>query len=87
MNKVEVEILVRKVLVEILGVDSQIESHLLSVAEIDKWDSLNHIIVISEIESLLHIQFDSEKISELTHFGSLVDESLSCLNNMLSNGL
>ena len=81
MDKFEVENFLKNLLIEILEVEEDVQQNILNVDSIEKWDSLNQIIIISEIESQLNIQFDSEKISELTSFDLLLSEILNCLRN------
>ena len=51
-----------------------------SAEDIDKWDSLNHVLLLNEIEKEFNIQFDLE---ELLNFKTVEDilKSIASKNN------
>jgi len=44
-----------------------------SADDIDKWDSLNHVILIQELEKTFGMKFDLFEIIEIRDVGGLVD--------------
>ncbi len=51
-----------------------------TAAEIEDWDSLTHIILISEIEKRLKIKFTSSEITGFKNVGELANSVLSKQN-------
>lgn len=41
--------------------------------DIDNWDSMNHVILISNIEQEFHINFDIMEIISIEKFGDFID--------------
>jgi len=44
-----------------------------SSSDIDKWDSMNHVILISTIEKEFAVTFDIMEIIGITKFGDFID--------------
>lgn len=44
-----------------------------SPANIDGWNSLNHVLLINEIENAFHIQFSLDEMIELSNVGDIID--------------
>jgi acyl carrier protein len=45
----------------------------LSAAEVDGWDSLTHMIIITEIEKKFQISFKLKELNKLSNLGSLIN--------------
>jgi acyl carrier protein len=52
-----------------------------SIDDIEEWDSLNHIILINNLEKKFNIQFDVFKLIELRKLGDFVGYINSELND------
>ena len=44
----------------------------LSAQDVEKWDSLNHIILIVELEALTGLTFSTDELANLTNVGDFV---------------
>jgi acyl carrier protein len=53
-----------------------------SVDNIEEWDSLNHMILISNLEKKFNIQFDLFKLIELRNLGDFIQY----INSEITNG-
>jgi acyl carrier protein len=42
-------------------------------ADVDKWDSMNHVLLITSIEKEFGVSFDLMEIIGITRFGDFVD--------------
>lgn len=51
-----------------------------SADDIDKWDSLNHVILIQELEKEFGFKFDLFEIIELRDIGGIIDYIFSKTN-------
>ena len=47
--------------------------------DVEEWDSLNHINLVSVIEKEFKIKFTLEKLSTLNNVGSIIDSALEKL--------
>ncbi len=45
----------------------------LSANDVDNWDSLTHMIIISEIESTFNIKFKLKELIHILNIGKLID--------------
>ncbi len=45
----------------------------LTAAEVEGWDSLNHMVIISEIEEKFDIKFKLRDLNKLKNMGSLIE--------------
>lgn len=61
------------ILVDILGHDNFEMTENLTAADVDGWDSLSHVLIISKIESDFKIKFTLREINNLTDMKSLTD--------------
>lgn len=52
---------------------SLILSETLNASNVENWDSLNHISLIVEIESLMQLTFSTDELIELTNVGDFVN--------------
>ena len=47
--------------------------------DVEEWDSLNHINLVSTIEKEFKIKFDLKELSTLNNVGSIIDSALEKL--------
>lgn len=57
---------------KIFGPDAIITEETVA-ADIDNWDSMNHVILISNIEQEFNINFDIMEIISIEKFGDFID--------------
>jgi len=62
---------ISKIFQDILGLNNQSINENTSVGDVANWDSLNHVLLISEIEKFYEIQFDLNEVMELESFGDI----------------
>ena len=48
-----------------------------SMKNIEKWDSLNHIGLINEIEEKFNLQFNEEDIVKMTNFKTIINKIIT----------
>jgi len=58
---------------DILGIDDLILEDTTSADDIDEWDSLNHINLVSAIEKEFEIRFALGELTALKDVGSMID--------------
>jgi len=56
---------------DVFGIDD-IDANV-SQANCDKWDSLNHLNLVSEIEDAFDVEFEPEEIAEMTTFAKVME--------------
>ena len=56
-----------------LSNDSLVLTDELTAADVDNWDSLSHMILISEIESTFFIKFKLKELNKMHNVGDLID--------------
>lgn len=64
----------------VLKHDDLILTENLSANDVQGWDSLSHMLLISEIESALNIKFKLKDLNKMKQVGDLVDIVLSKLS-------
>lgn len=67
-----VEEKLRNIMSEILGVDENEITEESAIGDIPRWDSLNHLRIIAEVEKAFSIQFTSDILMDIEDFGDLV---------------
>ena len=73
MEKSEIKDIIRKILVEVLEHDRFETNDELSAKDVDGWDSLTHMIIITEIEKKFEVRFKLKDLNKLNNLGNLVD--------------
>jgi acyl carrier protein len=63
---------VRQVAAETFGCDPKTIGPATVAADVEKWDSLRHLIFISALEQEFGIEFDMDAIGGLTNVGGLL---------------
>ena len=80
MNKEEVLSKVQEVFRKIFEKPDLIITDSLSPKDIKKWDSLNHVILISEVEKEFSIRFDLQDMLESRNVGTICQTILRLKN-------
>lgn len=73
MDKNEIKEKIRTILASILKHDKFDMSDDMIAADVEGWDSLSHINIISEIEDGFGIRFKLKELNKLKNMGTLVD--------------
>lgn len=73
MEKQEVIDKIRNILVTILKHENFEMKDELSAAEVDGWDSLTHMIIITEIEKVFQIKFKLKELNRVSNLGGLIE--------------
>ena len=72
MKKLEIEINLTKIFRELFSDTSIIISDDLTAKDIDGWDSLTHMLLIVEIESLFSIKFKLKDLNKMKNVGEMI---------------
>jgi acyl carrier protein len=73
MEKNEIKAKLTPIFRGIFNDDSLILSNELNSNDIDRWDSLTHMILIAEIENLFSIKFKLKDLNKMKNVGDMVD--------------
>ena len=77
MDKVKVLKTIEEICLDIFEVDNLKIDYNTSSVDIDQWDSLNHLNIISSVEQEFNIRFSFKEISSLKNVGDIVNVVLS----------
>jgi acyl carrier protein len=80
MNKEEVLSIVQEVFRKTFDKSDLIITDSMSPKDIKKWDSLNHVILISEIEKKFNIRFELQDMLESRNVGTIYKTILRLKN-------
>ncbi len=72
MKKLEIENNLTKIFRELFSDTSIIISDDLTAKDIDGWDSLTHMLLIVEIESLFSIKFKLKDLNKMKNVGEMI---------------
>lgn len=72
MEKNEIAEKIRKILTSVLKHEKFEMKDELTATEVEGWDSLSHITIISEIEETFNIKFKLKELNKLNNIGSLI---------------
>ena len=72
MEKKEIIKIIREILVSILEHENFEMTNELEAKDVDGWDSLSHMLIITEIENQFAIQFKLKELNKLNNLGSLL---------------
>ncbi|HLP65537.1 acyl carrier protein [Flavobacterium sp.] len=73
MDKAEIKEKIRGILLSVLQHDNFEMVDELSAKDVDGWDSLTHMDIITEIESLFGVRFKLKELNKLNNLGNLID--------------
>jgi|JI9StandDraft_1071089.scaffolds.fasta_scaffold681519_1 acyl carrier protein len=73
MDKAEIKEKIKGILLSVLQHDNFEMVDELSAKDVDGWDSLTHMDIITEIESLFGVRFKLKELNKLNNLGNLID--------------
>jgi acyl carrier protein len=72
MERVFINEKLQFILSSVLKFDEFIVEDSLSATDVDGWDSLTHMVIITEIEKYFNIRFKLKELNKLTNIGNLI---------------
>jgi acyl carrier protein len=73
MERNEITEKIKKILSTVLKHEKFEMKDELTAAEVEGWDSLSHITIISEVEEAFKIKFKLKELNKLKNIGSLIE--------------
>ena len=73
MDRAEILKIITAIFVDVLDNDDVQLTELTTAADVEDWDSLNHIQLIVAIEKKMKIRFKSDEIRSWQNIGGLID--------------
>ena len=73
MEKNEIIGKIREVLIAVLKHEKFEMKEDLTAPEVEGWDSLSHMMIITEIEAKFNIKFKLKELNKLKNLGSLIE--------------
>jgi len=73
MERNEIAFDIKKILISILKHENFVMKDELSAADVDGWDSLTHMFIITEIEKHFGIRFKLKELNKLNNLGNLIE--------------
>lgn len=73
ISKSEIKQQVKKVMAQVFEIEENSISDEISMKTLEKWDSMDHLRLIMEMETLLEVTFETEQIPKLTSLEIITD--------------
>lgn len=73
MDKKDVRENVKAILISVLELDNLEIQEDMTAADVAGWDSLNHMVIISEIEKGFNVRFKLRELNKLENLNALID--------------
>jgi len=73
MERSEIVDKIRHILISVLKHDNFEMRDELSAPDVDGWDSLNHMMIITEIEDAFNIKFKLKELNKLKNMATLIE--------------
>lgn len=73
MTNIEIKEAIKEILIKVLKHDNFVLEDKLTAADVDGWDSLSHMMIISEIENKFDIKFKLKELNKLNNIGDLIE--------------
>lgn len=73
MERTEITDNLRKIIVSVVKHENFEMKDELSAPDVDGWDSLTHMVIITEIEKEFKVQFKLKELNKLNNLGSLIN--------------
>jgi acyl carrier protein len=77
MEKEQVEIKLTDIFRKVFNNDSLVLRNEMTANDVDNWDSLSHMILISEIENDFAIKFRLKDLNKMRNVGDMIDIIIS----------
>jgi acyl carrier protein len=79
MDKIEITAKLTSLFRKIFSNDLLILSNELTANDVENWDSLTHMLLITEIESTFSIKFKLKDLNKMRNVGDMIDVIISKL--------
>jgi acyl carrier protein len=73
MERNEIKNEVKKIFVSVLKNNTFEISDELTANDVDGWDSLSHMVIVTEVEKKFDIKFKLKDLNKLNNIGNLID--------------
>jgi acyl carrier protein len=73
MQRSEIMDQIRKILISVLNHENFEMTESLSATDTDGWDSLTHMMIVSEVEKTYGIAFKLKELNKMRNVGDLID--------------
>lgn len=73
MNRSDIQQLTQEVLQKILNNQQLVVSDELTADQVEGWDSLTHMVIITELEKKFNIRFRFDEIAGFERVGDMID--------------
>ena len=73
MNREQIRKEMNDSFIDVLDVDDLVLTDETSAEDVEEWDSLSQIILISEIEKHFQIKLDAKEVMECDNVGDMID--------------
>lgn len=73
MNRQDLINTIRQSIIKVLKHDNFEIHDELTVADVEGWDSLSHMLIITEIEKAFTVKFKLKELNKLKNMGSLIE--------------
>jgi len=79
MEKTEVTEKLALILRKVLNNDSLVLRDDMTASDVDNWDSLSHMIIINDIETVFSIKFKLKDLNKMRNVGNMIEIIISKL--------
>ena len=79
MNRNEVKSKIKAILISVLNHEKFEMGETLTATDVDGWDSLTHMMIISEVEKTFSITFKLKELNKMKNMGDMLDLVISKL--------
>ena len=73
MTSIEIKEAIKEILIKVLKHNNFVLEDKLTAADVDGWDSLSHMMIISEIENKFGIRFKLKELNKMNNIGDLIE--------------
>ncbi len=80
MEKQEIKDTVQQIFREVFEHEDIVLNETMTADDVEEWDSLTHVQLISEVEKTFQIKFKLKELNKMSNVGDLIDAVYSKLN-------
>jgi len=73
MERTEIIDKIKNIIISTVKHENFVMKDEMSAADVDGWDSLTHMIIITEIEKIFQIKFKLKELNKLNNLGNLIE--------------